>query len=109
MSRARRIFHFMSASPLGVLLTPRARQRAACQARLLSAPWGFFVFGRALDDPLRKLAGDPVHFAVEATVGHSALAGLVEQATNCLELLDRSRVGPAGEFEDWPLRQEAVT
>jgi hypothetical protein len=34
---------------------------------------------------------------------------LVEQATNCLELLDRSRFGPAGEFEDWPPWQEAVT
>ncbi len=38
---------------------------------------GFLVIGRVLDDPLRKLAGDPVQFAVEATVGDGALAGLV--------------------------------
>jgi hypothetical protein len=65
--------------------------------------------GRVLHDPLGELAGDPVQFAVEPTIGHGALAGLVEQATNCLELLDWACIGPAGEFEDWPLRQEVVT
>src|ERR1700730_3638927 len=92
-----------------MLLTPRARPRAACQARRLSAPGGYLVIGRALHDPLRKLAGDPIQFAVEPTAGHGALAGLVEQATNCLELLDWGCRGPAGEFEDWPWRQKAVT
>src|ERR1700682_805602 len=81
---------------------------APCASRRVGLSRGFLVFGRALHDPLGDLAGDTVQLTVEPTIGHGALAGLVEQATDCLELLDGDCRGPAGEFEDWPLRREAV-